>query len=275
LKRKGIGAAARPEIPLEPGTRIVADLHLDLEDELGPRVFLRWLAHQRGLPHLVVLGDLFDVWVGPAQGKVGSGPAVLAGLGDLVAAGTRLEIVHGNRDFLLDGRFEAATGARIHPHGFVGLLAGASTSVGASGIARALLMHGDELCTKDLGYQRLKRIVRSRPVTSLAPRLPLPLARGIARRLRRTSVRAIEQKLPEEKSMQAEACRALAAECEASIVVCGHAHARRDERLEGGPRWIVLDAFGRGGDARDVAEVDAAGNVVTGSSGCGPETRTV
>src|SRR6185503_15060881 len=29
-----------PEIPLEPGTRIVADLHLDLGDAEGPRAFL-------------------------------------------------------------------------------------------------------------------------------------------------------------------------------------------------------------------------------------------
>jgi UDP-2,3-diacylglucosamine hydrolase len=98
-----------PEIPLEPGTRIIADLHLDLGDAAGPREFLRWLAGQRGIPRLVVLGDLFDVWVGQAQERLPSAPPVLDGLRDLVAGGTKLEILHGNRDFLLDRRFEAST----------------------------------------------------------------------------------------------------------------------------------------------------------------------
>ena len=244
------GSAPLPEIPLEPGTRIVADLHLDLGEAEGPRRFLRWLSEQRGIPRLVVLGDLFDVWVGPAQERLPLGASVLDGLRDLVAGGTALDVLHGNRDFLLDERFEARTGARVHRRGVVGLLGG----------ARALLIHGDELCTKDLGYQRLKRRIRSRPVRTLARALPLPIATRIARKLRRSSVQALTVKLPEEKSMQAEACRAMAAAHRATIVVCGHAHAFRDERLPDGTRWIVLDAFG---GAMGVLEVGPDGDLAS------------
>ena len=241
--------APLPEIPLEPGTRIVADLHLDLGDAAGPREFLRWLAGQRGIPRLVVLGDLFDVWVGQAQERLACGPPVLDGLRDLVASGTKLEILHGNRDFLLDRRFEASTGARVHPRGFVGL---------ASGGSRILLIHGDELCTKDLGYQRLKRVVRSGPVRALARALPLPVATSLARRLRRSSVRALTVKLPDEKALQESACRELAAVHGARTVVCGHAHRFRDETLGDGTRWIVLDAFG---GAKDAVEVGRNGQI--------------
>jgi len=251
------GRAARailPEIPLEPGTRIVADLHLDLGDAAGPREFLRWLAAQRGIPRLVVLGDLFDVWVGQGQERLPSAPPVLDGLRDLVSGGTRLEVLHGNRDFLLDGRFEARTGARVHPRGFVGLVDGGS---------RVLLIHGDELCTKDFGYQRLKRVVRSRPVVSFAHALPLPVATGLARKLRRSSVRALSVKLPEEKALQESACRELAGVYRAKTVVCGHAHKFRDETLSDGTRWIVLDAMG---GAKDVIEVGRGGELaITGS----------
>lgn len=247
------GDAALPEVPLEPGTRIIADLHLDLAEAEGPRKFLRWLAAQRGIPRLVVLGDLFDVWVGEAQERLASAPPVLDGLRELVLGGTRLEVLHGNRDFLLDGGFEARTGARVHPRGLVGLLGG------DGGASRVLLIHGDELCTKDLGYQRLKRIVRSRPVVSLARWLPLPIATSLARRLRRSSVRALSVKLPEEKALQEAACRELAQVHRAKTVVCGHAHQFRDEVLSDGTRWIVLDSLGGG---TDVLEVGKGGELV-------------
>jgi UDP-2,3-diacylglucosamine hydrolase len=247
-------SAPLPEIPLDPGTRIVADLHLDLSDAEGPRAFLKWLAAQRGIPRLVVLGDLFDVWVGPGQERLPLGPAVLDALRDLVAGGTRLEVLHGNRDFLLDASFEARTGASVHSRGLVGVLGGG---------ARVLLIHGDELCTKDLGYQRLKRVVRSRPVRALARSLPLPVATSLARKLRRSSVRALSVKLPEEKALQESACRELASVHRAKTVVCGHAHRFRDETLDDGTRWIVLDALG---GARDVLEVGAGGTLAVGAS---------
>jgi UDP-2,3-diacylglucosamine hydrolase len=253
-----VDAAALPEVALEPGTRIVADLHLDLAAAEGPRAFIRWLAGLSGVPRLVVLGDLFDVWVGPAQERLPCGPAVLDALREFVARGTRVDVVHGNRDFLLDGRFEARTGARVHPRGLVGLIGGGGEA------RRVLLIHGDELCTQDGGYQRLRKIVRSPPITAIVPRLPLPLAAFLARRLRRSSVRAVGAKLPEEKAMQESACRALAARHSAEVVVCGHAHAFRDVNPAGGPRWIVLDAFG---GARDVLEVDASGELRVVSSG--------
>ena len=245
-----------PEVELEPHTRIVADLHLDLASEEPPRAFLAWLETLRGTPRLVVLGDLFDVWVGPAQARTRAGAAVIAALHALVDRGTRLDVVHGNRDFLLDASFAVATGASVRARGLVGVLPG-------PGRRRALLIHGDELCTRDFGYQRLKRVVRSRPVAGLAPLLPLAVGARLAKALRRSSTRALSVKLPAEKSMQESACRELAAAHRAQVVVCGHAHAFRDVELAGGPRWIVLDAFG---GARDQAEVGADGAIELGRS---------
>ena len=61
--------------------------------------------------------------------------------------------------------------------------------------------------------------------------------------------------------MQPAACAALAVAAEADLVVCGHAHGFRDERVEGGSRWIVLDAFG---GPRSVLRVGARGEVELG-----------
>ena len=234
------------EIPIEPGTLVIADLHLDVSARAGTRGFEDWLDRLRDVPRLVILGDLFDVWVGPAQARLEGAPPVLDALRSLVRRGTAVELVPGNRDFLLGRAFEERTGVRLHAEGFVGRRDG----------GRVLFVHGDTLCTRDVGYQRLRRVLRSAPIAWLAPRVPLSIATRLARRLRRASVRAVAAKLPEEKSIQRDAVSAAARAAQCATLVCGHAHAFRDETLEPGLRWIVIDAFG--GD-RDVLRVQADG----------------
>lgn len=225
---------ALAEIPLAPGTLCIADLHLDVASADGGDELVRFLGKLAGVPRLVILGDLFDVWVGPAQATMPGAPAVLDALKQLTHAGTAVDLVPGNRDFLLDRSFEERTRVRLHAEGFVGI----------QGARRILFVHGDTLCTRDLAYQRLRRVLRSKPVGWLAPRMPLSIGTRVARRLRRASVRAVAAKLPEEKSIQREAVVDAARAARCATLVCGHAHAFRDETLEGGLRFLVLDAFG-------------------------------
>lgn len=267
--------ARLPELELGAGALVIADLHLDVENEARCAAFARWLARQRGAPALCVLGDLFDVWVGPAQATLGAAPGVLAALRELARSGTRLVVVPGNRDFLLDASFERASGAQLFAEGFVALVRAAPTVPNVPDIdgepQRIAFVHGDTLCTRDHAYLRLRRVLRGRVVSWLGPRLPLALSRALARRLRRASVQAIGRKMPEEKSIQESAVREVAAVQRAAALVCGHAHEFRDVALAGGPRWIVLDAFGAG---RDLVRVGARGlecvaSGVEGESGLG------
>lgn len=229
-----------PDVACATPVVVVADLHLDVADERGGAEFVAWLGSLRGVGTLAILGDLFDAWVGPAQARMPGAPAVLDALAALRARGVGVLVVHGNRDFLLDASFERRTGARVLRDGF-------ATSPG--GGQRVVLVHGDTLCTLDTGYQRLRRVVRWRPVTWLAPRLPLAVGAALARRLRRASVRAVAAKPTEAKSVQRDAAEALARSSRATLLVCGHVHAFRDEPLSTGARWIVLDAFGGERDA--------------------------
>jgi len=234
-----------PEVACAAPVAVIADLHLDLSDERGGREFALWLAKLSGVGTLAILGDLFDAWVGPAQERMPGAEEVLDALARLSKAGTDLLVVHGNRDFLLDASFERRTGARVLRDGFTTRLADGS---------RAAFVHGDTLCTLDTAYQRLRRVVRSKPVTWLAPRLPLAVGSAIARRLRRASVSAVARKPSEEKSVQRDAAEALARESGADLLVCGHVHEFRDETLAAGARWIVLDAFGGARDALILSE---------------------
>jgi len=244
---------------LEHGTLVIADLHLDPAGDSRVDAFIEWIASSRA-PRLIVLGDLFDVWVGPAQARMGGAAAVLAGLATWTARGAALDVVPGNRDFLLGEFFSEVTGARLRPDGFVACAAGDTR--------RILFIHGDELCSKDHAYQRMKRVLRSPTVRMLTRWAPLPLARWAASRLRKASIRAVARKPVPEKSMQTDTCRELAHTALADVLVCGHAHEFRDEQLSDGPRWIVLDAWG---GARDVLAVERGGRISAERGGCGAE----
>ncbi|HTF87548.1 MAG TPA: UDP-2,3-diacylglucosamine diphosphatase [Planctomycetota bacterium] len=246
--------AELPSIALPAGALVISDLHLDASSVDSARAFLGFLRAARGRKALLILGDLFDAWVGPAHARLAGAEAILAGLRAASETGTAISLVPGNRDFLLDDSFSAATGVRIFPEGVLAALPGGS---------RVLFLHGDELCTLDLSYQRMKRIVRSPVARWLAPRLPDALALGVARRLRRASKTAVMQKPAEMKRQQALEVRSRAAAARAGTLVCGHAHEFRDEALAGGPRWIVLDAFG---GPHDLIEVSAAGALEARSS---------
>ncbi len=238
-----------PVVDLPAGTLAIADLHLDPASAEHARPFVDFAARARGAPALLVLGDFFDAWVGIAHAELPGAAATVAACADLAREGTAVHVLHGNRDFLLDAKFERLTGARVHPRGMLTTLAGGE---------RCLWIHGDELCTRDHAYQRLRRVLRSGPVRGVSRVLPLPVGRAVARRLRGASVQAVAAKLPEEKSIQASAADRWCREVGAPRVVCGHAHEYRDEALDGGGRLTVLGAFG--GD-RDLAVVGADGGL--------------
>ncbi|HUR26598.1 MAG TPA: UDP-2,3-diacylglucosamine diphosphatase [Planctomycetota bacterium] len=245
----------RTELQLSSGALVISDLHLEATavSEASAR-FERFLDAVRARSQLWILGDLFDAWVGPAHARLPGAALVVEALQRANDAGLELALVPGNRDFLLDDAFTRVTGVKLYADGILAKLPDGS---------RALLIHGDELCTLDRGYQRLKSVVRSRPARWLAPRLPDALALGVARRLRKASTSAVQAKPAETKRQQAAEVRALAAAANADCVVCGHAHEFRDELLDGGPRWIVLDAFG---GPRDVLEVTPDGGFEARSS---------
>jgi UDP-2,3-diacylglucosamine hydrolase len=228
----------RARVPFPPGTVIIGDLHLDLFDPDHAAPFAAW-CRKLTVPRVVILGDLFEFWVGRKQLRVTGAREVLEAMAQLVARGTAIDVIWGNRDFLLDRHFEGASGATVHRHGVVGEHDGGPT----------LVLHGDELCTLDRGYQRFKTVTRAAPTRWLVKRLTFERQRKIAAGLRAQSARSVAAKPVPTKSMQADAAeRAVAAEG-AKTLVCGHAHVYRDERLSSGARWLVIDGWEGARDA--------------------------
>ncbi len=239
---------AFPVVALPAGARVIADLHLEPAARGPWEAFQAFLRATRGAPARVVLGDLFEYWIGAAHLTHPSAVRVCRAFATFARERGPVHLLHGNRDFLLDASFERASGARVHPLGLIG--------ESAHGARRVLLLHGDELCIHDHAYQRMRRVLRSAPVAWLSRTLPAFALEAAARRLRRTSQDAIAAKRPlDVEQVAAVAWRWLEA-CAANELVCGHAHRYRDEQAPDGRRWRVLDAYG---GAHSVLCFDAAG----------------
>lgn len=95
---------------------------------------------------LYILGDLFEAWIGDDYVEPALQP-IMQALHELTQHGTKVFVMHGNRDFLLGNEFENMTGARLIKDPSVIDLYGTPT----------LLMHGDTLCTDDVDYQQLRQ----------------------------------------------------------------------------------------------------------------------
>jgi UDP-2,3-diacylglucosamine hydrolase len=131
-------------------TLFLSDLHLD---ESRPQATQRFLELLRGeaasADALYILGDLFEYWIGDDV-ETALSSTVANALRDLSAGGTACCFIHGNRDFMLGEDYARRCGMQLLAEETVVDLYGQP----------ALLMHGDQLCTDDVGYQRIRTMVR-------------------------------------------------------------------------------------------------------------------
>jgi UDP-2,3-diacylglucosamine hydrolase len=230
-------------------TLFVSDLHLDAASPEIARQFHAFLGDEaRSAEALYILGDLFEAWLGDDDPD----PAARATVGALRAltdSGVPLFLMHGNRDFLIGERFCRETGATLLPDGTVIELHG----------ERAVLMHGDALCTDDASYQRLRRIVRNPLVRGLFRLMTLNQRRALAARLRAGSRAHVGMTAPELMDVNAETVAQAFREAGVRTMIHGHTHrpAVHPLEIDGAPaqRIVLGDWYTRG----SVLEVSAGG----------------
>lgn len=153
---------------------LLSDLHLpDRASPLRDR-FLAFLdGPARTASAVYLLGDIFEFWIGDAEGLRDYGPEARA-LRKLADSGVPVGFMHGNRDFMVGLRYAEACNFDLLPDPLVVNLFGLPT----------LLSHGDIWCTDDLPYQRWRRFSR-RPLAQAVYRaLPASLRLHIAGDLR-------------------------------------------------------------------------------------------
>ncbi len=132
-------------------TLFVSDVHLNSARANIVSTFIEFLG-QKALhaDALFILGDLFDEWLGDDDDRPPH-REVSDALADPTATGLPVSVVHGNHDFLLGRKFAKRTGCT---------LLGDHTVIDVYGTS-ALIMHGDTLCTRDVEYQKFRKMTRN------------------------------------------------------------------------------------------------------------------
>ncbi len=213
---------------------LIADAHLGGPGgDAGPLIAQLQDLPSQGCRRLVLMGDLFQAWVGFPSFETADVRAVTAALRALRTQGIEIDYIEGNRDFFLAGSPYAGAFDRL----------GLESAFEVGGV-RYLAVHGDGLNDRDWKYLFWRRLSKSAPVRFLVRNVPRRLAhrmvRSTERRLSQTNFkhRAV---LPE-ASIRRYAERRLAEGHD--VLLLGHFHEPRVWTVQGG-EVRLLDAWFR------------------------------
>ncbi len=208
---------------------LISDLHLQASEQA---TFEAWRHHMATTPAqaILILGDLFEVWVG--DDAVAHDPFLQQCAAVLRQAAQRCHVAFmpGNRDFLVGTEFLTDCGVQ----------ALSDPTVLNWGQQRILLSHGDALCLGDADYQLFRQQVRSAPWQTEFLAKPLSERLALAR-----AMRAQSESQKQTGMTYADADTALSLQwlhaAGAVRLVHGHTHRPADHALGLATRQVLSD----------------------------------
>lgn len=212
-------------------TAFVGDSHL-LPDDGSTEAFLRFLetAPVR-FERLVLVGDIFDLWIARARLHESHHASVLAALRRARDRGLAVDYAVGNRDYLVESMPDS-------PFARVATVELPDDSSQAAWLAE----HGDLVNEQDVSYRRWRRFSRSRVVLGLFLALPAsvakPLSLWLERRLRSTNL-AYKRRFPHEHA--ARRASGHFRRHGVRFLVLGHFHQELRIPVEGGEVLVLPD----------------------------------
>lgn len=226
---------------------LISDLHLEEERPDITQAFLALLdGRARAAESLYILGDFFEAWIGddamsPFQ------LSICKALRELSDSGTRVFLMHGNRDFMIGKAFCKAAGCTLLKDPSVVQLNGEPV----------LLMHGDSLCTRDEAYMRMRRYLRNPLTLWVLRHLPLGTRHKLARKLRSESRAQTRMKANDIVDVTPDEVPRIMAQYGVRTLIHGHTHRPAIHKLQVGDdaaKRIVLGDWDRQGWALQVDE---------------------
>jgi UDP-2,3-diacylglucosamine hydrolase len=205
---------------LRPGSDLVfvGDVHLDRNDAvLGEFLdYLLGLAAAAG--RIVLMGDLFNLWIGEPSLEQDHHRAVIATLRRIRASGTEIHYLEGNRDYRIARAHLRSTFDAVSAYGL-------DESWGGRRIWAA---HGDLVNRRDLQYRAWRALSRSQAAWWLFSAIPtarrFAMAESLERKLRVTNVEM--KRVVPEATIREYAARHQPTP--GAAVVLGHFHVERD-----------------------------------------------
>ena len=221
---------------MSPHTLFISDLHLCEKEPQVTRLFQHFVQHiAPGADALYILGDLFEHWAGDDDLDEPFHQPIVSALHGLAANGTRVYLMHGNRDLLMGKTLTTACGATLLSDPTLLDLYGTPT----------LISHGDALCTDDAAYQAFRTQVRDSNWQRTFLARPLAERKTFIEGLRSQSEQEKQTKNMDIMDVNAGAVAALLRKYNYPRLIHGHTHRPKLHRhqVDGHlcERWVLGD----------------------------------
>lgn len=209
---------------------IISDLHLT---ERKPKTIMAFVRFMKTIapryPELVILGDLFDFWIGDDAAEAAE--PIIALLKLHASTGRRVIVMPGNRDVMLGKGFAEAAGAELVRDPIVVEIKG----------RKVLLAHGDQWCLHDEEYQKFRAMTHDPRWQAAALAKSVPERLAMAQTARAQSEGDKRAKTEAEMDVVDSAVAEAAHAAGVDLVIHGHTHkpaAHVGATIE---RWVVPD----------------------------------
>ena len=209
---------------------IISDLHLTKVEKDKIDFFANFCKkYASKVDQLFILGDLFNTWIGDDL-SLASYTEIINTLSDL-SKDTKVFVMAGNRDFLLSKQFELKSGCQLISEPY-------TLEHNAN---KFLLIHGDSLCTDDINYQKLKRILRN-PITQfIFLKLSKNIRLKLTGQLRNKSIEAQKYKTEELMDVNQKTTDLLMSNYSGFDLIHGHTHRQKTHIEEEYTRYVLGD----------------------------------
>lgn len=203
---------------------VIADAHLSGPGgPAGPLLEQLAALPGQGCDRLILLGDIFQAWIGSPRFETAEIAALVEALRGLRRQGLRIDYIEGNRDFYL----------KDSPYADAFDQVGTEVAFEAGG-TRYLAVHGDGLNDRDWKYRFWRDLSKSAPIRFVVTHIP----RGLAHKMVHSTERRLSQtnfkhkvRIPEE-AILGYAERRLAEGHD--VLLLGHFHEPRVWPVKGG-----------------------------------------
>lgn len=209
----------------------ISDLHLKAERLDIILAFFDFLKEKAPKADAIyILGDFFEYWIG--DDVQNSAITLIKKALRKASAHTNLYFIHGNRDFLLGQAFCQDVGMILLPEQH-------TIKIGHDTI---LLLHGDELCTRDLDYMTFREKVRDKDFQQEFLSHSIPERINIAMQAREESKKDQKTKSTEIMDVTPEEVIKAFSQHNCDFMLHGHTHrpAVHDLSVEGTPKQRIV-----------------------------------
>ena len=219
-------------------TLIISDLHLTNVEKDKIDFFANFCKkYASKADQLFILGDLFNTWIGDDVSLLNYKEIIniLKGLNQK----TKVFVMVGNRDFLLSKNFELESGCKLIKDPYVL----------EQNSKKFLLIHGDRLCTDDVNYQKLKKVLRNPIIQFIFLNLPKNIRLKLTGQLRKKSIEAQSYKSEELMDVNQVSTDLLMSRYPGFDLIHGHTHRQNTHNDGKYKRYVLGDWSTNSGNA--------------------------